>query len=173
MNILYSFKLKNVSIIDIVIIASGFVLRIIAGGLIIVIELSHWIILTTFTLALFLAIAKRRDDLILNMKGIKARKNLEQYNFEFINAVMLLSAGITIVSYIMYTVSQDAIAKWGTDKLYLTSIFVIVGIIRYLQLTLVFHNSGDPAKIILKDRFLQAIIIMWLLSFYIFTKIWK
>ena len=170
LNIAYTFKLKHISILDISIIAVGFVLRMYAGAMLIDNSPSMWIVLVTFVLALFLALAKRRDDCLLALDGEKTRKNIDGYNLEMVNSAMSLMAGVTILSYIMYTVSPEVIARLGTHNLYLTSFFVIIGILRYMQLTFVFQNSGSPTKLVLKDRFLQLTIIAWIVSFYIIIK---
>lgn len=171
LNLAYSLKLKHIAILDISIIATGFVLRIFAGAAIIEKPVSMWIILVTFLLALFLALAKRRDDVLLNQKGAKTRKNIDGYNLEMINSSMTLMATATVVSYIMYTVSPEVIAKTGTHNLYLSSIFVIVGVLRYLQLTFVEQKSASPTKLLLKDIFLQLIVILWIISFYIIARV--
>lgn len=171
LNIAYTFGLKHISILDIAIIAIGFVLRIYAGAVLIDTNPSMWIVLVTFVLALFLALAKRRDDCLLALDGKKTRKNIDGYNLEMVNAAMTLMAGVTVVSYIMYTVSLEVIQRIGTHNLYLTALFVIIGILRYMQLTFVEHNSGSPTKLVLKDRFLQLILIGWIGSFYLIVKV--
>lgn len=171
LNLLYSIRLKHIAILDISIIAIGFVLRIFAGAVLIDKPVSMWIILVTFLLALFLALAKRRDDVLLNQKGTKTRKNIDGYNLEMINASMTLMATSTVVSYIMYTVSPEVIAKTGTHNLYLSAIFVIIGVLRYFQLTFVEQNSASPTKLLLKDTFLQFIVLAWIISFYIIARI--
>ncbi len=171
MNLLYSLKLKHFSIIDIFIIAIGFVLRLFAGSAVDDIELSMWIVIVTFLLALFLALAKRRDDVLLSLKGKETRKNIDGYNLEFVNAGMVLMSGVIIVSYIFYTVSDAVIARLNTDYLYTTAFFVILGIMRYMQIAFVEEQSGSPTKIVLKDRFLQLTILFWLASFYLIVKL--
>ncbi len=171
MNIAYTFGLKHISILDISIIAIGFVLRIYAGAVLINNTPSMWIVLVTFVLALFLALAKRRDDCLLALDGKKTRKNIDGYNLEMVNAAMTLMAGVTVMSYIMYTVSPEVIERLGTHNLYLTSVFVIIGILRYMQLTFVEQNSGSPTKLVLKDRFLQLVLIGWIGSFYLIVKV--
>jgi decaprenyl-phosphate phosphoribosyltransferase len=170
LNILYTFKLKHIAILDITIIAIGFVLRIFAGAALINNTPSMWIILVTFLLALFLALAKRRDDCLLMLTGKKTRTNIDGYNLEMVNASMTLMAGVTIISYIMYSVSPEVTLRLGTQNLYLTSIFVIVGILRYMQLTFVEENSGNPTKIALTDKFLRYVILSWILSFIVIIK---
>jgi len=165
-NLFYGLLLKNLVIVDVVIIAIGFLIRIYVGGIVSYIELSAWIILMTFLLTLFLAIAKRRDDvLIFNQSGIMARKNIKNYNLEFLNQTLSILSAITIVCYIMYTVSENVTNRLNNNHLYLTSIFVIIGILRYLQLTVVENKSGDPTDILIKDRFTQINIILWITSY--------
>jgi len=170
LNILYSLKLKHISILDIFIIATGFVLRLFAGWAVTGIELSMWIILMTFLLAIFLALAKRRDDVLLSRRGQETRKNIDGYNLEFVNAAMVLMAGVVIVSYIQYTISAEVISRLGSHYLYLTSFFVILGVLRYMQITFVEQDSGSPTRIVIKDMFMKLTIIFWLISFFIIVK---
>lgn len=166
LNILYCLCLKNIAILDIVIISIGFVLRLFSGGIVVNIEISKWIVLMTFLLALFLALAKRRDDLLIfNESGEVMRKNIGNYNMDFINNVLTFIAAVVVVCYIMYTISEDVELRLQTDKLYLTSIFVIIGIVRYLQLIFVYNQSGSPTKIVLHDIFLQIDILFWICTF--------
>lgn len=170
LNILYSIKLKHIPIVDIFIIAIGFVLRLFAGNSIFDTTLSMWLIIMTFLLALFLAIAKRRDDIILSNKGKETRKNIDGYNLELVNSIMVLMAGIIIVSYIMYTVSIDVITRLNSNYLYITTVFVILGLMRYMQITFVEENSESPTEVLYTDNFLQITIILWLLSFFLIVK---
>jgi len=165
LNILYCLKLKHISLLDIFIIATGFVLRLVVGSIVTDIVLSYWIVMITFLLAIFLALAKRRDDVLLSIKGRKTRKNIDGYNLEFINASMVLMAGVVIVSYILYTVSIDVFERLDTHYLYITSVFVILGILRYMQITFVEQQSGSPTKIVLNDRFIQLSVVVWIVSF--------
>ncbi|MCW8894449.1 MAG: UbiA prenyltransferase family protein [Sulfurimonas sp.] len=170
LNIAYSLKLKHISILDIFIIATGFVLRLFAGSAVTDIELSMWIILMTFLLAIFLALAKRRDDVLLSLEGQETRKNIDGYNLEFVNAAMVLMAGVVIVSYIQYTISAEVIARLGSHYLYLTSFFVILGVLRYMQITFVEQNSGSPTKVVIRDMFMKLTIAFWLISFIMIVK---
>lgn len=165
LNVFYSVKLKHIPILDITIIAIGFVLRVFAGAVLIDVTPTLWIVLVTFLLALFLALAKRRDDCLLSLQGKATRKNIDGYNLELVNAAMVLMAGVTLVSYIMYTISPAVVARFGSEYLYLTSLFVIMGILRYMQITFVEENSGSPTKLLLKDRFLQLTLVGWVASF--------
>lgn len=166
MNIAYCLKLKQMAIVDVFIIAVGFVLRIFVGGFATGVVLSQWIVLMTFLLALFLAFAKRRDDVVIyEDTGVLARKNVNRYNLPFMNQVIGVVSSITMVCYIMYTVDPEVIARMGSRYVYLTSVFVLAGIIRYLQLTIVDVKSGSPTKVLMKDKFVQCSIIGWIITF--------
>jgi decaprenyl-phosphate phosphoribosyltransferase len=167
MNIVYSFGLKHVPIADIVCIALGFVLRIFAGGTAAQVPISPWIVIMTFLMALFLALAKRRDDLRLVDQGHQVRKAIDGYNAEFISLAMGVMASVIIVAYILYTVSPEIVAKHGTKRLYMSSVWVILGILRYLQITFVEEDSGSPTRVLIRDRALQAIIALWLVNIYL------
>ena len=167
-NMAYCLRLKEYAIIDVCIIATGFVLRILAGGYATGVQLSKWIVLMTFLLTLFLAFAKRRDDVLrMNSTGQAPRKNTSRYNLTFINQAITITAGVMLVCYVMYTVSPEIIAQFGTDKLYLTSILVILAILRYLQISFVDEKSGDPVKVALSDRATQLILLAWIFSFLV------
>lgn len=166
LNIAYSFYLKHIAIIDVVCISMGFVLRIFAGGYSADVAISPWIIIMTFLLALFLALAKRRDDLILADDGHGARKSLDGYNMEFISSAMVVMASVIIVSYLLYTVSPEVTRKHHTYNLYQTSFWVIIGLLRYMQITFVKKGSGSPTAVLLKDLFLQAVVLLWLANVY-------
>ncbi len=168
LNIFYTLWLKHIAPLDIFIIATGFLLRIMAGtdyaGITGIIP-SHWIIVMTFLLALFLAFAKRRDDVILAAEGRTTRKSIKGYNLEFINSAMSIMAAVIIVSYILYAMSPDVTDHFKSQNIYLSVIFVILGIFRYLQITFVYNKSGNPTEIVLKDRFIQGTILGWISMF--------
>ena len=166
LNLLYSLKLKQISLLDICIISIGFVLRLYVGSFAYNVELEFWIIVMTFLLALFLALAKRRDDvLILNNTKTKMRKSIDGYNLKLIDESMSIMSSVIIVAYIQYTTSFKIIEKFNNENLYLTSLFVIFGIMRYLQITLVKKKSGSPTEVVLKDKIIQINLIFWILSF--------
>lgn len=172
MNIAYCLKLKHVMIVDVFIIAIGFVLRVIIGGLVVDVFISQWILLMTFLLALFLGFAKRRDDVVRYTNSerdnnISVRKSINAYNIEFMNQVIGVISSVTMVCYIMYTVSTEVVERIGSNHLYLTCIFVLAAIIRYLQITIVDVKSGSPTKVLLHDRFLQCCLLGWVTSFLI------
>lgn len=167
MNLFYSLGLKHVPILDVAIIALGFLLRVHAGGILARVPNSEWIMLVTFLLALFLGLAKRRDDLVQADGGKKLRASLHGYNLAFVDAGMAMLAALVVQSYIMYTVSGEVTLRLGTDKVYITSGFVVLGMLRYFQLTLVEKRTGDPSKLVLRDRPIQLIILGWVISFAI------
>jgi decaprenyl-phosphate phosphoribosyltransferase len=169
LNLAYSFFLKHIAIVDVVCISVGFVLRVAAGGVIADVPISHWIIIMTFLLALFLAFAKRRDDCLLSTAGRNTRKCSDSYNLEFVSISMAVMGSVIIVAYLLYTVSPETVKKHGTDQLYLTGLWVILGLLRYMQITFVEERSGSPTKIFLQDYFLQAIIFLWIASFFLLS----
>lgn len=166
MNVAYCMKLKQYAILDVFLISMGFVLRVLVGGLAADIFVSEWLVLMTFLLALFLAFAKRKDDYrIFEQTGIMPRKSISGYNAQFIDLSVTIVATITIVCYIMYTMSDSVIERIGSRYLYLTSIWVIAGLLRHLQNMLVYHRSGSPTKALVKDHFIQLCIAGWIASF--------
>lgn len=166
LNVAYSLWLKNISIVDAFIVALGFVLRLFAGGVAESIHLSPWIVLMTFLLALFLVFAKRRDDIVLSEnKSIEMRKSVRNYSLGYINAVLIVLASITMVCYIMYTLSPDVMRMLHCDYMYISSVFVLAGILRYLHITLLDQQSGDPTQMLIKDAFIQGCIVLWLVFF--------
>ncbi len=168
LNMAYCWRLKRYAIIDVCIIAFGFVLRILAGGTATDITPSHWLVMMTFLLTLFLSFSKRRDDVLRMVKtGESPRQNTSRYNLTFINQAITITGSVMLVCYIMYTVSPDVIASFGTEYIYLTSGYVILGLLRYIQLAVVDEKSGDPTKVMLQDRFTQLIVTAWVLTFLI------
>ncbi|HRN73072.1 MAG TPA: decaprenyl-phosphate phosphoribosyltransferase [Ginsengibacter sp.] len=168
LNIGYSLGLKNISILDIFIIAIGFVLRVNAGSVIIQVPLSEWLIIMVFLLAIFLGLGKRRDDVLLKIKsGAEMRQSIKGYNLEFINISSALVSAVLIVAYFMYTMSPEVIERLGTRRLYFTCIFVLAGVFRYLQLIYIKEKSDSPVKILYRDRFIQVSILLWIITFYV------
>jgi len=166
MNVAYCVKLKQYAIIDVFLISAGFVLRVLIGGFAADIFVSEWLVLMTFLLALFLAFAKRKDDYrIFEQTGVMPRKSIVGYNAQFIDLSVTIVATITIVCYIIYTMSDSVTERMGSHYLYLTSIWVIAGLLRHLQNMLVYQRSGSPTKALVKDHFIQLCIIGWIASF--------
>lgn len=165
-NIAYSLGLKNISILDVMIVSVGFVLRLAMGGIVCNIILSPWIIVMVFLLALFLAFAKRRDDLVIaRSSGISPRSSSADYNIPFLNQTLAILAAVLMIGYIMYALSPVTTSRLSSDYIYTTSIFVLAALLRYLQITIVNEQSGSPTDIILNDRFMQICVILWALTF--------
>lgn len=168
LNLAYCSKLKQYAVLDVCIVAFGFVLRIVAGGVAEEVALSQWIVLMTFLLTLFLSFAKRRDDVLrMNETGEAPRHNTIRYNLTFINQAITITASVTLVCYIMYTVSPEVEEHFKSQYLYLTSVFVLLGLLRYIQIAVVDKKSGDPVKVALTDRFSQLIVAAWLVTFLV------
>lgn len=166
MNIAYSFFLKHIAIVDVNIIAIGFVLRLFVGSVVTDIHLSKWIVIMTFLLALFMALAKRRDDVLIFLDtGKKMRKVIDGYNLQFLDTAMAIMASVVIVAYTIYTTSPEVVERFHSDYLYLTAFFVILGVMRYLQITFVHLDSGSPTKIVSTDRFMQLTLLGWVITF--------
>ncbi len=164
MNLAYTFKLKHVAIVDITIIAIGFVLRVLAGGYATGILISQWAILLTFVLALVLAIGKRRGELINAQISGKTRKALDGYNVQFADIALSISCTLAIVCYLMFTLSPEVQERFHSRVFY-TVIFVVFAFLRYLQQTLVYNKTESPTKIIYKDRYIQVTMLLWLTAF--------
>ncbi len=167
LNILYCLWFKHQTLIDVMLIALGFVLRVMMGGSVGQIPLSHWIVIMVFLLTSFLALAKRRHEVMLVETAVKekGRRSVEGYNIRFIDMSMSILAAVMLVGYITYSVSPATVALYGTDKLYVTSVFVLGGLLRYIKLTVVDANSGNPSMLIFRDVPLRICIVLWLLSF--------
>jgi decaprenyl-phosphate phosphoribosyltransferase len=161
LNFLYSKWLKHIAIVDLNIIAIGFVLRILAGAAVSAIEPSVWILLITYLLALFLGIAKRRTDVVLAQNGKEVRKSIEGYNLSFIDTVLGILASVLIVCYIFYCIAPENLQHYNSKWLYLSIIFVVNGIFRYLKLAIVDQSTHSPTKIVLNDNFIQITILLW------------
>ena len=168
MNVAYCLWLKQYALIDVTIIAIGFVMRVLIGGLTTDIWISHWLVLMTFLVTLFLAFTKRNDDYrIYEQTGLKPRVSITGYNKTFINEATAIIASVTLVCYIMYTMSEEVIVRMGTRYVYLTSGWVLAGMLRYLQNMIVFGLSGSPTKSLVKDHFIQFCIVGWIASFFV------
>ena len=164
MNVAYTFKLKHVAIIDVCIIAIGFVLRVLAGGYATGIYISQWAILLTFVLALVLAIGKRRGELINAQISGKTRRALDGYNVQFADIALSISCTLAIVCYLMFTLSPEVQQKFHSRVFY-TVIFVVFAFLRYLQQTLVYNKTESPTKIVYRNRYIQVTLVLWLAAF--------
>ncbi len=166
MNLAYTFRLKHVAIIDVCLISIGFVLRVMAGGYSTEIPISQWAILLTFVLALVLALGKRRGELINAQISGKTRRSLDGYNVQFADIALSISVTLAIISYLMFTVQPEVQNRFG-NKIFYTFIFVVFAFLRYLQQTLVHNRTESPTKIIYKDRYIQATLILWVVSYFL------
>lgn len=164
LSLAYSLKLKHVSLLDVLIVAMGFVLRVEAGAAAVSIQPTVWILICTGLLALFLALAKRRDDLTSEL-DTQHRKSLDGYTLGFVDTAVAVVLGALLVSYLIYTTDASVMAKYGTDRLYMTAPFVVAGVLRYLQIALVERGSGSPTDVALSDRFILVCVLGWIAVF--------
>lgn len=161
-NIAYSFVLKNIAIIDIYCIAAGFILRVIGGAELIYVAPSIWILICTGLLALFLAVAKRRDDFVQHISNAH-RESMRGYNIPFIDTTIAILLGALLIAYAIYTTQSEVVEHLGTQHFYWTVPFVLFGMLRYLQITLVEERSGSPTTLLLTDKFLLGSVFGWIL----------
>lgn len=165
LQIAYSFALKHVVILDVFIVASGFFLRVIAGAVAIQVQISPWLLICTTLLALFLALSKRRHEiLLLDEEAINHRPILKEYSAYLLDQMISVVTASTVIAYCLYTISGETIEKFGTNKLILTVPFVLYGIFRYLYLIHQKAEGGTPETLILKDHPLLLDIILWIVS---------
>jgi 4-hydroxybenzoate polyprenyltransferase len=161
----YTYYFKNVAILDVMAISIGFVLRAIAGGVVLGVEASFWLLLCTFLLALFLALSKRRHELILlSEDASRHRTNLAEYSPYLLDQMISVVTASCFLAYTLYTVSEETVAKFHTDKLSFTVPFVIFGIFRYLYLIHQKQEGGNPSLHLYSDRPLLISIILWILA---------
>lgn len=168
MNVLYSTYLKKVVILDVMVIAVGFVLRVKIGGDINHIELSVWILMITFLLAIFLGLIKRRQEWVKMNEiegGGDTRKTLLDYNKELLDQLISITTTATLVSYIVYVINPDIQQKFHTRDLYLTVPFVVFGIFRYLYLTYSKGKGESPSEVIFSDLPFAVNIVLWVAVF--------
>ncbi|HTR82441.1 MAG TPA: decaprenyl-phosphate phosphoribosyltransferase [Bacteroidota bacterium] len=162
----YSVALKRIAILDVFIIASGFMLRVLGGAMLINVLVSHWIILCTMFLSLFVALAKRRGEIVLSERSESPsqRKVLAQYDTPFLDGTMMITASGMAISYALYTVADRTVNVFGTDYLIFTTIFVLFGIFRYLFLVMRKNMGENSVAIILKDVPMFVDLCLWFLS---------
>lgn len=162
---LYSGPLKHVVIIDVLTIAIGFVLRAIAGAVAIDVLISHWLLILTILLALFLALSKRRHELVLLADGATShRPILEEYSPYLLDQMIAVVTASTLVTYVISTVSDETVQKYHTDYLGLTLVFPLYGIFRYLYLVHQKEGGGSPADMLVNDRPLLACVALWAMT---------
>ena len=172
-NLLYSFELKQVVLLDVFVIAAGFILRIIAGGYAIDVKISSWLIMTTLFISIFLGVAKRRGEYVnlsqnengpVPQKGPKTRKVLMNYDLSLIDQILSISSASVIITYALYTVSERTVTQFKTEALIFTTVFVVYGIFRYLYLI---HKMGlgeSPINALFTDKPMVINIIFYIIS---------
>ena len=166
LNVAYSLWLKHVDLVDMLIVSSFYVMRVLAGAITCAIIPSQWIVVMTFLLALFLVLGKRRDDVMIQAEsGTVVRRGAANYNLQFVNMALTLVATVTIVAYMMYTMSGEVTSRLGSKYVYCTAVFVLAGLLRYLQLTVVGNRTGSPTKVLFHDHFIQLCLLGWIVSF--------
>lgn len=163
-NIFYSFKLKQIVLIDIFFIAFGFMIRIIAGGWAIDVHISNWLILTTLFLSLFLAVTKRRCELAVLENNSSTRKVLSDYSIHFADQMATIAAAGTVISYALYTVSDRTKEIFQTENLIFTTPFVVYGIFRYLYLVHKKNLGENPTNVFTSDISMIVNIILWIIT---------
>lgn len=160
--VVYTGSLKHVVVLDVMAIAIGFVLRAVAGGLVIDVHISNWLLVCTMLGALFLGLAKRRHEITLLAAGAKGhRKILEEYDPYLLDQMIGVVAAATMVAYIIYCASPETHALFGTEWLVLTTPFPIYGLFRYLYLVHRKAGGGNPSDLLLSDRPLLACVLLW------------
>lgn len=161
----YSFYLKHVVILDVFIIAASFFIRVVAGALAIEVDISHWLLICTTLLALFLAMSKRRHELLLlEENAINHRSILREYNPYLLDQMISVVTASIVVAYCLYTVSEETVTKFGTTKLLYTVPFVLYGIFRYLYLVHQKSEGGSPEVLVIQDKPLLIDIFLWIVS---------
>jgi len=160
---LYNYRLKNIVILDIFCISSGFFLRMTGGAVAIEVVISNWLIICTILISIFLALAKRRHELILlgETSATNHRKVLSEYDPYLLDQMIGVIAGSTLLSYMLYCVSPDTIEKFQSDHMIYTFPFVLYGILRYLYLIHKKGYGGAPEKVLFSDLSLLSSVILW------------
>jgi len=159
----YTYGLKRVALLDVFIIASGFVLRAIGGALVIDVRISPWLLLCTFLLALFLGLCKRRHEkrLLDADDAQQHRVALAAYDERLLDLLIGIAGSATVVSYALYTLSPETVARFGTSRLGFTIPFVVFGVFRYLDLVYRLEQGGRPEKVLLTDRILMTTLLLY------------
>ncbi len=164
LNVAYSFGLKQIILLDVFIIAAGFMLRVLAGAFAIDVQASPWLVLCTLFISVFLAVSKRRAEIMLNItqETEMARPVLRRYDLHYIDQMMTVAASGMAISYALYTVAPRTVEIFGTENLMFTTVFVLFGIFRYLHLTRVHKTDDNPTHLLLTDVPMVLNVIAWL-----------
>jgi len=165
--ILYSLFLKRVVILDVLVISAGFILRVVAGAVLVEVTVSSWLLTCTIFLSLFLALGKRRYELIIMEQGTGGnRQVLHRYSVPLVDQLIAVVAASTLLSYALYTMSEATVRKFGSEDLKLTIPFVVYGLFRYLYLIHVRKEGGNPGKDLLSDRALLIDVLLWVVAVF-------
>ncbi|MEM7103592.1 MAG: UbiA prenyltransferase family protein [Bacteroidota bacterium] len=166
LTISYTLFLKKIAFVDLFVLAMGFLLRIFAGGELADVPISEWLVIMTFLGAMMIGLGKRRDEFILSEKTTTdIRPALNGYNLQFIDIAIVFVSAVTTVAYLMYTLSPEVTDRIGNNYVYFTSFFVIFGMLKYLQLTFVHGESGQPTRLFLQNPVLRFILLLWIITF--------
>jgi 4-hydroxybenzoate polyprenyltransferase len=154
-------------VIDFVIVAVGFVLRILIGGEIGDVELTQWMTIMVFLLCLFIAITKRRYDVYqFEFNKQINRKVVTRYTVEFMDKLLSIISSTLLVAYLLFITSEDVLTRYPSKYLMLTFLLVLIGVFRYNQITSVDNEGSSPLKILFEDKFLQITLFLWLVTFF-------
>jgi decaprenyl-phosphate phosphoribosyltransferase len=166
MNLAYSLKFKEIVLLDVFIIAAGFMLRVLAGAYAINVQVSSWIVLCTLFVSLFLGFGKRRGEIVLMEEsgGVPRRKVLALYKVGFIDQMLTIAAAGTVISYALYTVSPRTIEVFGTDRMIYTTLFVLYGIFRYMYLIHTAHTTESPTDAVTSDSTIIVTVFLWIIA---------
>ncbi|HXG38975.1 MAG TPA: decaprenyl-phosphate phosphoribosyltransferase [Bacteroidota bacterium] len=166
LNVAYSFWLKHVILLDVFIVAAGFMIRVLAGAYAIDVATSHWLVLCTLFVSLFLSTSKRRGELVMSqqLEGYEGRAVLKQYDLTSIDQIMTVAAAGMAISYALYTVSERTVTMFGTENLIFTTVFVLFGIFRYLILIKTKPMEDNPVRLLLGDLLIMVNIFAWFLT---------
>ena len=165
-NLAYSLGMKHIAILELFILSSGYVLRLIAGSTIVGETLSSWIIICTGLVSMMLAVGKRRGDVANALDQSGRRRSLQQYSLPYLDQLTTILAGATFVTYLLFCISDYALQRFGQDVA-ITAIFVLFGIFRFLQIVSVESGGDSPTDIVVGDGPLRTSIAMWLLTFFV------
>ena len=163
LNLTYSLWLKKVILVDVFVIAAGFMLRVLAGAFVIDVQVSPWLVLCTLFVSVFLAVSKRRGEILLNVDS-DSRPVLREYDISFIDQMMTVAASGMAISYALYTVAERTVTIFGTENLIFTTVFVLFGIFRYLFLVKKHGAEDNPTMLLMKDRVMRLIVLAWFVS---------
>jgi 4-hydroxybenzoate polyprenyltransferase len=163
MQLAYSFKLKHMVVLDVMTVAAGFALRAVAGTVLVHVTISSWLFVCTILFALFIALAKRRHELLtLSAGGTGHRAVLENYSETLLDQMMAVATSSAVIAYCLYTIAPETIAKFGTHSLMLTVPFVLYAVYRYLYLVYRKEMGGAPEQVLLGDLPLLVDVLLWM-----------